>query len=163
MLASCQQAWLVCAYVCVSMRVCLCVCISRGQRCRRWTRSFSGKTQTPNRRKPLERRPGETPSRTPHSFRSLRLKPDRGSLVAQRDQHFFVMGWVWRHGDDLTDSETIHMTKSTEISLLRYSRSSHSSSQDLGWASAGCPCCCSHFLLHDSHCIWGSLRSFVNL
>lgn len=63
------------------------------------------------------------------------------------------MGWVWGHGDDLTESETIHMTKSVEVSSPRHSCSSHLSSQDLGGASAGCPCCCSHFLLHDSRCI----------
>lgn len=76
---------------------CFCVCMRarKGQGCRRRTRSFSGKTQSPNRRKPLECRPGETPSRIPHYFAwSL----DRGRLGAQRDQHSFVMGvktWWW--------------------------------------------------------------------
>lgn len=115
MLASCRHAGLtqtsaqnVCAHVCV----CACPRALVKDGCRRWSRSFSGKTQTPNRRKPLECRPEETPSRTPHPSRCLKPEAWQRKSGGSARPAFFVMGWVWRRDDDLTDSETMHMTKS---------------------------------------------------
>lgn len=76
--------------------------------------------------------PHMTLSRTPHSLRSLRLKPEGKSGDSTRPLIFSFLRWVWRRGDDLTDSETIRVTTSREVSSLRHSCSSHLSSQDLG-------------------------------